>query len=413
MTSSVAQTLVLHCPAGWEAVMLRRLARVHNGGTPSSEPTNWDGDVPFVTPPDLRDLQGSIVMQTARRLTMEGVVAGSNLADSGVIISNRAPIGYVARLNAPSAFNQGCKVLQPSTRLLDRYLAYCMVAASPILRALGQGTTFMELSSQNLTSIRIPLPNPRLQRQIADFLDRETEKIDALVSKQAQLISTLRERRVAIAEAILGPVVGGGQRLRWGLREVDERAEGLGESLPLLSVSIDWGVRRRSEVDINQAASDNLGRYKLVSENDVVVNRMRAFQGALGVAVERGITSPDYAVFRPNPTVLDALWLSAVMRTPSFVAQMASRLRGIGTVDGSNVRTPRVSASDVREIRLSIPDLDAQASQINELSRETATIDESISKTERMIVLSRERRSALITAAVSGQIDVTGEGDAV
>ena len=81
-------------------------------------------------------------------------------------------------------------------------------------------------------------------------------------------------------------------RLKWLLSESDARAGAAAEQLPLLSVSISWGVRRREASDATtRAASEDLSNYKVCRAGNLVINRMRAFQGALGIAGEDGIVS--------------------------------------------------------------------------------------------------------------------------
>jgi type I restriction enzyme S subunit len=251
----------------------------------------------------------------------------------------------------------------------------------------------------------MPLPPPREQRFIADYLDRETTQIDELIAEQQRLVSLLSERRQAAIDRVLGVRVGFGERLRWSVTEVDARAGARAVTLPLLSVSISWGVRRREDAVGEGSRAEELLNYKVCTQGDLVINRMRAFQGALGLAAEDGIVSPDYAVLNVAED-LDPQWLVAVMRTPSFVAEMAKRVRGIGSADLGNARTPRINVADLGEIRIAAPSPDQQAAEVSDLADELERLDLLMLEVERSIELSRERRSALITAAVTGQIDV-------
>jgi type I restriction enzyme S subunit len=216
----------------------------------------------------------------------------------------------------------------------------------------------------------------------------------------------LAERRQAVAAGVLGTRVrDGGDRLKWFVTETDVRAGARASVLPLMSVSISWGVRRRDEVTDEGSRAEDLSNYKVCSQGDLVINRMRAFQGALGLAPEDGVVSPDYAVLRVDPA-LDSGWLVAVMRTTSFVAEMTKRVKGIGSAELGNARTPRINVADLCEIRLEVPPRTQQVAERSEVERLLAKIDSLIAETERFIDLSRERRSALITAAVTGDVDV-------
>lgn len=266
-------------------------------------------------------------------------------------------------------------------------------------------TTVDSVRRWMLTDMPVPLPPLPEQRAIADYLDRETAQIDTLIDEQQRLIALSIERRSAVTEARLAARVGGSERLRWLLRDVDDRAGELSSTLPLLSVSISWGVRRRNEVVDDLPRAKDLSAYKLCRRGDIVLNRMRAFQGALGVAPESGVVSPDYAVLRCSSD-LEPEWLAAVMRTQMFVAEMAKRIRGIGSATLGSARTPRINVADLREIGVSVPDRDVQVVQLQELRRDWASIDDLQEAATNFVLLAQERRAALITAAVTGQIDV-------
>lgn len=189
-------------------------------------------------------------------------------------------------------------------------------------------------------------------------------------------------------------------RLKWLLVESDVRARAQAGTLPLLSVSISWGVRRRDESDVTtRAASENVSDYKLCRAGDLVINRMRAFQGALGIAPEDGVVSPDYAVLRIDPQV-DKRWLNYYLTSGYMVSTMASMVRGIGGTEAGNVRTPRLNVSDLRSLTVPRASLQEQRVVADYLDRETARIDILIDEQQRLIEMLRERRVDLISHAV-------------
>lgn len=159
--------------------------------------------------------------------------------------------------------------------------------------------------------------------------------------------------------------------LRYLIHEVDERFGS--DVLPLLSVSIRTGVQRRDELTLDEHRAESLDAYKRCRAGDVVLNRMRAFQGAIGVAPVDGLVSPDYAVLRAAPA-LDARYLAYLLRSKWGVAEMASRLRGIGGVSSGVVRTPRVNVDDLRTIRVPLPTLARQQAAVDALDRESQLV---------------------------------------
>ncbi|GAA2953927.1 restriction endonuclease subunit S [Microbacterium schleiferi] len=252
---------------------------------------------------------------------------------------------------------------------------------------------------------RVWAPPLMEQRAIADYLDRETAQIDAFIAKNEELVTLLTERRAAAAQSEVEHHVGLGSRLKFHFREIDVRAGSKWEELPLLSVSIHHGVVPRDDDSESSSEASDLSHYKVASSGDIVLNRMRAFQGGLGVAPCTGLVSPDYAVLRPAPDV-DPNWLALVMRTPRFVSEMVLRLRGIGTTDSGAVRTPRISVADLGAILVSVPGSTLQAAELHAVATSTTQIEAALLVAKRSVELARERRAALISAAVTGRIDV-------
>lgn len=321
--------------------------------------------------------------------SMDGFAGAMGISDSD---GKMSPVVHIYRVSRAEA----------------HFLVYALrvAASSGYITSLARGIRERSTSFDRQTFRKLWFPCPPLdeQRAIADYLDQETAQIDALVAKQEEFIGLLRERRNHARE-VLASHVSTGPRLRWTLHEVDLRAGTRAVELPLFSVSINWGVRRRDETTDKLSRAEELDHYKVCLKGDIVINRMRAFQGALGVAPADGVVSPDYAVLRTKHNV-DPEWLAEVMRTKAFVSEITQRLRGIGGTGSGNVRTPRINTADLLDIRAHIPTVSMQQTEIASLTAETSRIDNIIAKAEEHIALAKERRSALITAAVTGQFDV-------
>lgn len=378
-----------------------------NGGTPTSDPANWDGDVAWATPVDLAQVNGSVLTSTERTLTQQGLETGSRaIAPPALIVSTRAPIGYVAEARTRMAFNQGCRGLSPIHDADCRYFRYQLLSMADQLAAAGQGSTFVELTTEALASTQVIVPPVAAQRVIADFLDRETALIDAIIEKKRRMAVLLEERLRAKAEfAIQSSMTSAEQApLRYLVTEIDQR---LGErgAPALLSVSIHRGVVPRSEMTDKMPRAEELSHYKLCSAGDVVLNRMRAFQGGVGVAQQVGTVSPDYTVFRLGSRV-EASYMHHLLRSPWFIGQMTTRLRGIGSSDQGNVRTPRINFADLGLIPVPVPPLDEQRRIGESLTRAAADMEELVARLVSQLDLIQEHRQGLVTAAVTGQLDV-------
>ena len=181
-----------------------------NGGTPTSDPANWDGDIAWATPVDLAQVNGSVLTSTERTLTQRGLETGSrSVAPPALIVSTRAPIGYVAEARAKMAFNQGCRGLSPIDDADSRYFRYQLLSMAEQLTAAGQGSTFVELTTEALASTQVIVPPVAAQRAIADFLDRETARIDALIEKKRRMIQVFEARRMSVMhDGVTGRLIG-------------------------------------------------------------------------------------------------------------------------------------------------------------------------------------------------------------
>jgi type I restriction enzyme, S subunit len=156
-------------------------------------------------------------------------------------------------------------------------------------------------------------------------------------------------------------------------RLIDERC-GARSGLPLLSVSQTRGVVPRSDLTDKEHRADSLSLYKVCTAGDIVINRMSAYQGALGISPMPGLVSPEYLVLRPYGDS-DARYLTYLIKSDWFVGEMSARVRGIGSLEQGNVRTPRINPDDLGSIPVTLPTLDAQRRIADFLDGATARID--------------------------------------
>ena len=176
-------------PIDWDAVPVARLFRVETGATPStSNPAFWkDGTVNWLTPVDLSGLDSDIHVGRSERRVSERALKETNLTlvpKRSIILSTRAPVGYAAVLEEPSAFNQGCKALVPmeGDQLVPEFYCHYLVANQKSLQALSGGSTFIELSKENLEKFLVPKPPLDEQLAISEVLSTMDEAI--LMSKR-------------------------------------------------------------------------------------------------------------------------------------------------------------------------------------------------------------------------------------
>lgn len=311
-------------------------------------------------------------------------------------------------------------LLHPHKQQMDGAFLLRCLQAKPVsvqLELAANGVTRFGLPKSEIGAMTLPVPPLQQQRAIADYLDRETARLDALVAAKERVLGLLAEkRRGLITRAVtrgldpraplrdsgipwLGEIPANWEtrRAAWLFRERDERGEA---DLPLLEVSINAGVvlREFSDERIESTAAD-FNTYKVAQRGDVAFNKMRMWQGAVGVAPQDGLVSPDYVVAAPTGS-LSPQYAGLLFRTEVFSAECARRSHGIVW------DRLRLYWDGFREIELPLPPQDTQLDIIAYVAAATTRLDALRTATERSIALLGERRAALIAAAVTGQIDV-------
>jgi type I restriction enzyme S subunit len=392
-------------------VAIRRLFRVVNGGTPTAYEANWNGDVLWATPIDLAAVDGASVTSTARTLTRVGVDSGSATVPAGsLVLSTRAPIGYVAATTTETAFNQGCRGLVPRVPLDLRFFRYLLLARRADLVSRGQGSTFTELSSDSLATFKIRRPPLAEQREIADFLDAETARIDALIEKKRRLIALLDERSFALLSKVLIPHgcrltrLGRLAEIQTGLTVDGSRPTGDDVvTRPYLRVANVLHGRLALDTVTEIAVPRTLAERATLRAGDVLMT-----EGGDLDKLGRGTVWRDeipgclhqnhvFAV-RSDPGRLDAEYLALLTQTAHGRAYFERT--------GSRV-TNLASTSSTKVLDFPVPVLppEQQRALLREASTATATLAEISSCLTKQIDLLREHRQAVITAAVTGQLD--------
>jgi type I restriction enzyme S subunit len=286
----------------------------------------------------------------------------------------------------------------------------------------ANGLTRVGLSQYVLDNLPLAVPPFEEQRAIALFLERETAKIDALIAEQERLIALLDEKRKAvITQAVTkgldpsAPMKDSGVEwigetpVHWLVRRIAslfrEVADAGSDELPILTVSIHSGVSDRElpehEMERKVSRSDDRSKYKAVQPDDLVYNTMRAWQGAFGAVRARGMVSPAYVVARPRVQVATE-FVEQLLRTPPAIEQMRRNSRGV-----TDFRL-RLYWDEFKDLTIPLPPHAEVVEICRRISQMTHAFDELVSECGWLTALLRERRTALITAVVTGQIDVRG-----
>ena len=182
-------------PAGWTNIALRDYAEIYNGATPSTEiPANYGGDIVWITPKDLSDQQSKFTYYGHRNITSIGYNSCSTrlLPAKTILLSSRAPIGLISIAMVELCTNQGFKSLVCNDLHQYAYLYYYVKHHRKQIEQLGTGTTFKEVSREDLCSF------PILKVQSVELMNKWFEQTEPILTKQYELtkeINFLSKRR--------------------------------------------------------------------------------------------------------------------------------------------------------------------------------------------------------------------------
>ena len=416
-------------PEHWEVKALKRIFKTLNGATPrSGDPEYWDGDILWATPDDLGSLNGSTLTATRRMITQEGYEScGVSLAPEGsLVLSTRAPIGHLAIAGVRLCTNQGCRSLVFRNDDDRHFFFYQIIAARPELQSLGQGSTFTELSRDRLTSAHLVTPPRAEQRCIAAFLDRETARIDALIEKKRRQIELLQEKRSAlISHAVtkgldpnahmkdsgiewLGKIPEGWEVKR--IKQLGAIRYGLGEPPEY----VDDGLPFIRATDIKRGKID-LDTVRKVRREDVPWSRRPTLQIGEILVVRSGAYTGDSAIVTEDVAGCIAGYdmvltiTKAHARFVAWVLLSKYMLQGQIYLERMRAAQPHLNAEELGGFVILMPPLAEQLQIAETLSRETDKLDALAEKINGSIEMLREHRTALMSAAVTGKIDVRKE----
>jgi type I restriction enzyme S subunit len=423
-------------PEHWDIPKIKSIATFCGGGTPSRDnPSYWNGDIPWVSPKDMKSEQ---ISTTEEAITEEGLnsSASSTLPEGCVlmvvrsgILKHTIPVGINHR---PVALNQDMKALQFDPELCrpDFFFRWVQGLNDSLLLAWSkQGATVESIEHAYMANSLLPLPPLSEQSTIADFLDQETAKIDELIAEQERLIELLKEKRQAVIS--------------------DSVTKGLNPDAPMKDSGIEWigqvpehwevrPVKYLAKVGNGSTPSREVPEYWSESGfpwlNSSVVNLPEVTE-AEGFVTERALQECHLPIVVP-PAVLVGITgqgrtrgMASMLRieatlnqhlayvTPSSkqmdvkfllrVFEMAYlKLRRDSEEAGATKGA--ITCEQIGNLRIPLPPITDQRSIVIFLDDETAKLDTLTTEAQRAITLLQERRSALISAAVTGQIDVRG-----
>ncbi|WP_328339857.1 restriction endonuclease subunit S [Streptomyces violaceus] len=299
-------------------------------------------------------------------------------------------------------------VVRPGDTADARWLAYLLEVMN--LGQYSQTAAQPGIGTAQINALSVPVPPAQEQRVIADYLDRETARIDTLIKEQQRLIEILGERKVAAmatATASGEPVA-----LRRVVTRIRQGWSPNCESWPPNGVT-EWGVLKVGcsnsgtfdPTESKRLPDETTPRPEFVVEPGEIVMSRANTKELVGASAVVDCAYPRLMLSDLNygltvASGVDPEFVSYALRSGHVRYQISLASKG------TSPSMQKISQRDIRDLILQLPPLDEQRRIVADLDEQTAKIDSLIAEAEGFIELSRERRSALITAAVTGQIDV-------
>jgi len=306
-------------------------------------------------------------------------------------------------------------IVRPNQRtLLGRFLlrSFQSRAVNQQFQIAATGVTRYGLPKGSIGEALIPLPTRAEQQVIADFLDTETARLDTLIAKKRELIEKLKEKRTALIS----------RTVTRGLPPDAARAAGLNPYSKLKPSGIEWLGEVPGHWEVKQlkwaitfqrghdlpSEDREEGTVPLVTSSGVSATHSVSAAKGPGIVTGRYGTIGQFYLIQEDYWPLNTTLYSINLRgnEPRFLRYMLTHLSPLFLLNAVKSAVPGVDRNDIHPTKTSVPPLPEQHAIADYLDHETAKIDRMVVKVEAAIERLQEYRAALITAAVTGKIDV-------
>lgn len=335
---------------------------------------------------------------------------------SGSLSAVGASVVWSGEIQGVVCFQNTLLRMRPRSQMTDpRFLAWWSQFAfdDGLYASLAAGANIYHLSAERVRSVPVSFPDVAQQRAITDFLDAETARIDALIAKKHQLALALHAR----FEQQLDSVVWSNTPSTVSLHRLTPSDRQIMYGIVLPGPDVEGGVPiiKGGNVASGRLTRDSLASTTPEIESRYVRSRIRkgdilfAIRGGIGdVAIapcsaDGANITQDVARVSPSPGT-DGRWLSFVLRSPTAQGDVRSRVVG-ATISGINIW-------DLKRVRIPAIGVNEQRTQSRYLAEQELELNTLTSQLARQLKLLAERRRALVTAAVTGQMEVPGVGAA-
>jgi len=409
-------------PSHWKIVRLKYCVNsIIGGGTPESTNdrfwSNNEEGIPWVKIGDMT--KNSVVLKTERYLTKEGLESkGLQIFPVGTFLySIFASLGKVAILGIRAAVNQAILGIEPDTRVLLRdFLKYWMNSIERNIILFSSSNTQDNLTKGKVRLLPIYIPPLQEQKEIISFLDGKIQKVDALIKRKKHQIEVIQDKRAALISHIItkgldpdAPMKDSSiqwlgkipkhwniQRLKYTVKLINENVDELKTDLPYIGLE---HIESRTGKLLTQEMQTIDGKSKIFRTGDVLFGKLRPYLAKVIRTTFNGQCTGELLVMRPKLTIQDYLFYYILSR--DFIDIVNSSTYG--------AKMPRANWEFIGSLPLLLPPETEQNTITEFLDRETKYIDKLVMNVQNSIDKLLEYRLSLISACVTGKIDVRKE----
>ncbi|RXG35182.1 restriction endonuclease subunit S [Methanohalophilus sp. WG1-DM] len=384
-------------PEHWDVTKAKHLIKINSGYPFDSTKFNPEKGIPIIR---IRDL----LKQKIQTYYNGEDVESAYVDDGFILIGMDGDFNVVKWEGGRALLNQRICSVNGTEGIHDNYLYYLISFPLKLINDLAYFTTVKHLSTGDIENINVTTPPLPEQKSISTFLDRETSRIDALVEKKQQFIELLEERRSAlISHAVT-------KGLDPDVPMKDSGVEWIGE------IPEHWDFKKlsymaslKSGENITSTEFEKYGEYPVFGGNGlrgyfskythegeyVIIGRQGALCGNINYTKGKCWVSEHAIVVNPT-TKFVTFWMGELLKAMNLNRYSISAAQ------------PGISVENIKKLKIPVPPLQEQQAIANYLDRETSQIDNLIEKTKQSIEYLKEYRTALISSAVTGKIDVRG-----
>jgi len=334
----------------WERRRLGELGDIITGSTPPTDHNEYYSNtgIPWITPTDIISNQ---ISDSSKKLSKEGEKIARVAPPNTILVTCIASIGKNALLLVKGSFNQQINGLTPNQNSDAYFLFVASEIWSEKMKKQAAAGIMQIVNKTEFSELETMIPSLSEQKKIGAFF----HSLDRLITLHQHKLERLENIKKAMLEKMFPKDGASVPKIRfagftgaWERRKIGECFTERTESMPngeLLSVTINEGIKKFSELGRHDNSNDDKSKYKKVCIGDIAYNSMRMWQGASGYSPYEGIVSPAYTVLSPNPGI-HAKYLAYYFKLPEIIHTFQINSQGI-TSDTWNLKFPALSEIEI------------------------------------------------------------------